>query len=88
MHLSLRHQLRSVVEQGLGAAPSRAEVKAPILEVPGGGSPVNGSGIDLCLEGPQPNHRGRLQLMGTIDDVLLPWLRSRSLSRFQANSKV
>ena len=27
--LTLRHQLRSVVEQGLGAAPSRAEVKSP-----------------------------------------------------------
>ena len=41
--------------------------------MPGDGSPVNGSGIDLCLEGPQLNHRDRLQLMGTIDDVLLPW---------------
>ena len=27
--LTLRHQLRSVVEQGLGVAPSRAEVKSP-----------------------------------------------------------
>ena len=29
VHLTLRHQLRSVVEQGHGAALSRAEVKSP-----------------------------------------------------------
>jgi predicted nucleotidyltransferase len=32
-----------------------------------------GSDIDLCLVGPQLNHRDRLRLMGAIDDLLLPW---------------
>ncbi len=32
-----------------------------------------GSDIDLCLEGLMLTHRDRLQLMASIDDLLLPW---------------
>ncbi len=38
-----------------------------------------GSDIDLCIEGPQLSHADRLELMGTIDDLLLPWQVDLSL---------
>jgi predicted nucleotidyltransferase len=38
-----------------------------------------GSDIDLCIKGPQLSHAERLELMGTIDDLLLPWQVDLSL---------